>query len=99
MEKIILIKYGQLEKNISHKLKNISVKIHKNRSFMQIEFNEKDFKIINEKLSKIFGIHAYQVASVVNTNIESLDKEILSIAKEKNFKTFKVETKRSLKNF
>ncbi len=113
MKKIILIKYGELftkkgnrnffvtklEQNIMNKLKNIDIKIHKNKSFMQIEFNDKDFKIINEKLSKVFGIHAYQVANVVDTNIESLDQEIIAIAKEKDFKTFKVETKRSLKSF
>lgn len=113
MKKIILIKYGelftkkgnrnffvnQLCNNISHKLNDLNVKIYKNRSFMQIEFNEEEFEKIKEKLSKIFGIHSYQVANVVDTNIECLEKEILNVAKTKNFKTFKVETKRSYKKF
>ena len=113
MEKVILIKYGELftkkgnrkafikklDSNIRHKLKDIDVKIINNRSYMKLEFNEKDFEKINEKLSKIFGIHAYQVATVADTNIESIDDVVLKIAKEKNFKTFKVETKRSYKEF
>lgn len=113
MKKIILIKYGELftkkgnrktfinklQNNINHKLKDLDVKIHYNRSFMQIEFNESDFEKIKEKLSKIFGIHAYQVATVVDTNIDSISNEIVNIAKSKNFKNFKVETKRSYKQF
>ncbi len=113
MEKVILIKYGELftkkgnrkifinklESNIRHKLKEIDVKIINNRSYMMLEFNEKDLKKITKKLSKIFGIHAYNIATVANTNIESIEKEVIKIAKEKKFKTFKVETKRSYKNF
>ena len=64
---------------------------------MQLEFNEKDLEEIKKRLSKIFGIHAYQVASVVDTNIKSIEEEIIKISKEKEFKTFKVETKRSNK--
>ena len=113
MKKIILIKYGELftkkgnrkafinklQSNICHKLKEMDVKVKNNRSFMQLEFNEKDLEEIKKRLSKIFGIHAYQVASVVNTNIKSIEEEIIRVSKEKEFKTFKVETKRSYKEF
>ena len=70
MEKLILIKYGELttkkdnrkffvktlEQNILKKLKNI--KIEKTMSRMYITYNEIDETEILEQLQKIFGIHS-----------------------------------------
>lgn len=108
-----MIKYGELStkkgninffistlyKNIQNKLKNYDVKIYKDISRMYIEFNEKDLDKILEKINNIFGIHEYLVAYKIDTNIDVIENTALEIIKKENFKTFKVETKRSDKRF
>ena len=112
MEKIILIKYGELTtkknnrnlfinllyENIKNKLKNYDVKIVKNRVRMFIETNDNIDEIVNI-LSNIFGIHSIVVAYKVDNNIDSIKTNVLDIVKNISFKTFKVETKRSDKRF
>ena len=114
MEKIILIKYGELttkkqnrnlfinilENNIKNSLKEEKIKITKNRVRMFIEVEEETKYIpIIKKLQKIFGIHSIVLAYKSNNNIEELEKNIIDIVKNIPFHTFKVETKRSNKNF
>ena len=114
MEKIILIKYGELttkkqnrnqfinvlENNIKESLKDERIKLTKNRVRMFIETeDENKTKHIITKLQKIFGIHSIVLAYKSNNNIDILEKNILTIASSISFKTFKVETKRSNKNF
>lgn len=113
MEKLILIKYGELTtkkdnrnhfvkilaENIKNKLKEKNIKIEKTLSRMYITYEEKDEKEILEKLNQIFGIHSIVLCDKVNTNKDEIEKKILEILKEKNFKTFKVTTKRSDKTF
>ena len=114
MEKIILIKYGelttkkqnrkefinQLEKNIKEKLIDEKISLTKNRvrMFIKVEDEEKTERII-KKLQKIFGIHSIVLAYKSNNNINIIEENILSIVKSISFKTFKVETKRSNKSF
>ena len=112
MEKIILIKYGELTtkknnrnlfinllyENIKNKLKNYDVKIVKNRVRMFIETNDNIDEIVNI-LSNIFGIHSIVVAYKVDNNIDSIKNNVIDIVKNIEFKTFKVETKRSDKRF
>ena len=113
MDRVILIKYGELTtkkgnrkffvttlyKNIKEKLKGYDVKIHKDISRMYIEFNDKDLDIILKRINSIFGIHEYVVAYKVETEIEKIKECIRNIIKKEDFKTFKVETKRSYKEF
>ena len=114
MKKIILIKYGELttkkanrnlfinvlHNNIKDALKDYDIKIVKNRVRMFIEINNDDsFEEITDKLKKIFGIHGIVIAYEVDNNIDTIKNNILEIVKDINFKTFKVETKRSNKNF
>ena len=113
MNRVIMIKYGELTtkkgnrkffinnlySNIKKKLSNFDVAIHKDISRMYIEFNEVDLDEILRQINKIFGIHEYVVAYKVNTNIDEIKKSVLEIVKNKEFKTFKVETKRSNKKF
>lgn len=113
MERVILIKYGELTtkkgnrnffvnllyKSIQNKLKGYDVKIFKDLSRMYIEFDEKDLDNILERVNKIFGIHEYLVAYKVNTIDEEIRNKVLEIVKQEKFNTFKVETKRSYKNF
>ena len=111
MEKLILIKYGELttkkdnrkffvktlEQNILKKLKNI--KIEKTMSRMYITYDEREENEILEQLQKIFGIHSIVICDKVNTNEDEIKNKILEILKNKQFKTFKVSTKRSDKTF
>lgn len=113
MEKIILIKYGELttkknnrktfinllEKNVKNILKNYDIKITTTLVRMFIEVEEKYIDEVVIKLQKVFGIHSIVVAFKTNNNIDDIKQSIVEILKNKNFKTFKIETKRANKNF
>ena len=113
MNRVILIKYGELTtkkdnrnlfirilyNNLLNKLKDCHVNIYKDFSRMYIEFNDNDLDYILNKVNKVFGIHAYNVSYKIKTEISNIDNVILEIIGNTNFKTFKVETKRSDKNF
>ncbi len=113
MDRVILIKYGELStkkgnrnffintlyNNVRNKLKNFDVKISKDRARMYIIFKDSDLEAIKSIVDKIFGIHMYHIAYVVDTNEESIKKILLESVSRENFKTFKVETKRSDKTF
>lgn len=113
MEKIIMIKYGELttksgnrkmfinllKNNIKNAISN-DIKIVSDRVRMYISTN--DHEEVAEKLKKIFGIHGI----VVCTKIKSEEEEIISTLKKlvseldlSNYKTFKIITKRANKNF
>lgn len=113
MNKVILIKYGELTtkkgnrkffiqtlyKNIEKKLDGLDVHISKDISRMYIEFQDTDLDLILQKMQEIFGIHTFQVATKVETDAEIIKMTCLDMMKSKSFQTFKVETKRSNKNF
>lgn len=113
MKNLILIKYGELTTkkdnrnlfinmlctNISKTLKDFDYKIIKNRVRMFIEINEEDTDEIIKKLQKIFGIYSIVICDKVNNNIDEIGSKIVSVLNKKQFKTFKVETNRSNKNF
>ena len=113
MNRVILIKYGELttkkdnrkmfvnvlHKNIVNKLRGIDVFIYKDLSRMFIEFDEKDLDDILNRINKIFGIYAYTVAYKVYSSKEAIEEALIDILPTINFKTFKVETKRSDKSF
>ena len=113
MNRIILIKYGELTtkkgnrkffintlyNNIKNKLSHVDVNISRDISRMYIEFNDKDLDIILNKINQVFGIHTYQVAYKIESDVDTIKDTCLEIMKNKNFKTFKVETKRSDKSF
>lgn len=113
MEKLILIKYGELttkkdnrkffvktlENNIKNKLKNYQIEIESSMSRMYITYNESDELEIIDNLKKIFGIHSIVICDKVNTNEDKIKNKVLEILKDKQFKTFKVSTKRSDKTF
>ena len=114
MQKIILIKYGELTtkkanrnlfintlyQNIKDTLKDFNIKIEKTRVRMFIyPENNNQINEILDKLKKIFGIHSIVIAYKVDNNIDNIKNEVLNICKIIQFNTFKVETKRSNKNF
>ena len=113
MEKIILIKYGELTtkkanrnlfinkiyENIKLLLANYDVKITKNRVRMFIEVSDdKEEEVVNI-VKNIFGIHSIVIAYKVKTDIEEIKENILKIANTVDFNTFKVETDRADKSF
>ena len=113
MDRVILIKYGELSTkkanrnffiktlydNLKKKLNGFEVKIHKDRARMYIEFLEKDLDSIKNIVSKVFGIHTYHIAYIVETDDKVIQDKVLSTVREEEFKTFKIETRRSYKNF
>lgn len=114
MEKLIIIKYGELttkKDNINFFLRTLKNNIASNisdikhsitydfgRMFIEVEENKLD--IVKERLQNIFGILeiiiGYKSASL---NIEDIKENILKLAINEDFKTFKVVTKRSDKNY
>ena len=113
MDRVILIKYGELStkkanrnffintlfNNLKSKLSGYNVKIHKDRARMYVEFLEEDLEDIKNIVSKVFGIHTYHIAYIVQSEDSIIQDKLLSIVKEKEFNTFKIETRRSDKNF
>ena len=111
MEKIILIKYGELttkkanrkifvkmlEQNIRNILKDENVKIISDRVRMYIEGENLDN--IAKKLTKVFGLHGIVLCYKVNTNIDEIQNVVSMILKVSDAKTFKVITKRADKSF
>jgi len=111
MEKLILIKYGELttkkdnrnlfinklSENIKKILKDENIKIKKDRVRMYIY--TKDIERVSKKLLKVSGLHGIVIAHKVNTNTDDIKQAVLEILKDKTFKTFKVETKRADKSF
>ncbi len=109
MEKLILIKYGELTTkkdnrkffikelvtNIRKKIDNIEIEYSLDR--MYIKSSNLDEVII--KLKEIFGIHSIIECYKVNANIDEIKNTILTLLNEQNFNTFKVVTKRSDKSF
>ncbi len=113
MDKIILIKYGELStkkdnrnffintlySNIKNKLNSFDVKIYKDRARMYIEFLDKDLDNIKSIINKIFGIQEYDIAYICNSNIDDIKDLVLNSVKKEKFNTFKVIVKRSNKSF
>ena len=66
---------------------------------MYIKFKNEELDSIKGVIDKIFGIHMYHIAYIVETNEEAIKSKVLEILEAKTFSTFKVETKRSDKSF
>lgn len=109
MEKLILIKYGELttkKDNRKFFIKELVNNIRKKIDDVEIEYSldrmyikSNNIKETISKLKEVFGIYSIIECYKVNTNIDEIKNTILNILKEINFKTFKVITKRSDKTF
>lgn len=113
MQKILIVKYAELntkkdnigmflrtlKENIMVKTKDLAnITFDKGRMFLKT--NEEDFTKVLTILQKTFGIHEIMVGyQIEDTSLETIEEAILTILKEKDFKTFKVETKRSDKSY
>ncbi len=112
MKKLIIIKYGELttkhdninffiktlKNNIEASLSSINHTITYDVGRMFIETD--DFDEVINKLTNIFGIHEINTGYELETDdFESFSNELLNLVKEKEFTTFKVQTKRSNKKY
>ncbi|WP_290770536.1 tRNA uracil 4-sulfurtransferase ThiI [Anaerofustis sp.] len=115
MKKMIIVKYGEislkglnrkyfidlLAKNIRLSLRKFeNIKVHTIQSRIIVsgykEENEED--IIN-RLKKVFGIVYLTKCYEVEKDMDKIKETALKIMKENDYKTFKVETKRSDKKY
>ncbi len=88
-----------LKENIKKSLKDVKHTFTPMHSRYLIEdFNEFDYDIITERLSKIAGIHNYSKALVVANDLDEITTAVLSLCKGKSG-TFKIETNRADKTF
>lgn len=113
MQKLIMIKYAELntkKDNIGMFLKalkeNIAEKIgdkatilfDKGRMF--IKASDEHFDEVLLKVQKVFGIHEIMIGYETNsTDIEVIEEALLLVTRDLSFTSFKVETKRSDKNY
>ena len=111
MEKIIIIKYGELstkkdninyfltilKKNIINSLTGINYDITYDKSRMFIS-TDNFLECIN-RLKKVFGIHKITIGYKISNEFSEIENSSLELLKDKEFKTFKVNTKRSNKKY
>ncbi len=110
MKKAILIKYGELstkkdninffltrlKSNILEALKGIDARVEYDLGRMFIYTD--DFGKVLDKVKNIFGIHEINICYIIDSiDIDIVFKQVLGLVEEKEFKTFKVESKRSNK--
>jgi thiamine biosynthesis protein ThiI len=114
MKKLIMIKYGELstkKDNINYFLKllktdieaaltGMEVSIRYDRGRMFVDPLENDFEIVAKKIQNVFGIHEILIVyEIPSTDIEVIKESLKELIKGYSFETFKVETKRSDKNY
>lgn len=114
VKKIIIIKYGELttkkdninfflstlKDNLKYSLKDEEVLISYDKGRMFIDANEEIVDRVIEKLKKTFGIHEINIGYELDDNsLDNIKSCLLELIKDKNINTFKVETKRSDKNY
>ena len=113
MKKLIIIKYGELttkkdninffiktlKTNLEETLSNYKCEISYDKGRMFIESDD-DLEIIKDKVKNTFGIHEINIAyKLDNTDFDNIATNLLTLIEDKQFDTFKVETKRSNKNY
>jgi thiamine biosynthesis protein ThiI len=113
MKKIIMIKYGELttkkdninlfistlNKNIRTKLAKFNVTTNYDKGRMFIDVLDNSYDEVIDLLKEVFGIHEIIIGYKLDTlELDSICNTLLELLKDKEIKTFKVETKRSNKN-
>lgn len=111
MEKLIIIKYGELttkkdninfflktlKKNVIDILGDLPYECSYDASRMFIKTTE--FEKVIAKLKQVFGIHKITIAYELSNDILEIKKGIISLLENKNFRTFKIAVKRSYKKY
>ena len=113
MEKIILIKYGELTtkkdnrnlfinkiyEHLKQALSEYDINIIYTRDRMFIEPKNENIDLIVDIVKNIFGIHSIVIAYKVQTNIDLIRDGVLNVASIVDFNNFKVQVDRSDKKF
>lgn len=114
MKKIVIIKYGELttkkdninlfistlRDEVKRALDGLSAEISYDKGRMFIGADDEYYDKIILKLQKVFGIHEINLGYQIDDNsIEEIEKQVIELVSERDFKTFKVETKRSDKTY
>jgi tRNA uracil 4-sulfurtransferase len=111
MDKLIVIKYGELstkkanisyflatlKKNVVKKLTGIDAKVTFDRGRMFIA--TKSYDEVIKRLQEVFGIHEIVIAYKMSTDMATITANLLKLVNDLDFKTFKVVTKRSDKDY
>jgi len=109
MKKVIFLKYGELstkKDNINFFIKTLSEDIKKNlKDDIEIKYDygrmfiipkNNNFEDVAKKLQSIFGIHEIVIAhKMTDKELEVIKENLIKLVQEKEFKTFKVNVKRS----
>ena len=66
---------------------------------LYIELNDENYELIKEDLKQVFGYAYFSGAILVERDIEEIKKTALELTKKKDYKTFKMVSKRSDKSF
>lgn len=114
MKQLIIIKYGEmttkkdniglflkaLKDNVTFALQQEEVTIEYDSGRMFINCLKNNFESVLIRLKKVFGIHEIIVGYELEKNdIEFLKSSLKELIENKEFKTFKIETKRSNKKY
>jgi len=113
MEKVIFLKYAELstkKDNINFFLKTLHDDIIKNlKEDIEIKYDygrmfiipkNNNFEVVTKKLQNIFGIHEIIVANIIkNKELENIKEKVIELIKDRDFKTFKIDIKRSDKSY
>ena len=113
MEKILMIKYGELftkkdnikvfinklYNNIKNKIDDNTIKVTKDRVRMYIYPSDDNIDKTISKLQEVFGIHSIVICYKVESDLESIKNRALELLKDEKFNTFKVTTNRADKTF
>ncbi len=103
MEKLILIKYGELttkkgnrnifisllENNVKKILKDYDIFIKRDRVRMYINVDNKYINEVSLKLKKVFGIQSIVICYKVNNNSEDIQNKVLEVLKNEKIENFK----------
>ena len=113
MEKIILIKYGELttkkgnrnffvktlKNNLEIKLKKYKASITMDLARMYITYDETKEEQVIDAINTTFGIHSYHMIYTCESTKEAITDLLIETIEKVDFKTFKVKVKRSDKSF
>ncbi len=114
MQKIIIIKYAELstkkdninfflstlKENLKASLRDYKVNITYDKGRMFINGPEENFDLITDKLTKTFGIHEINIGyELENNNLDNISASLIELIKDKDITTFKINAKRSDKNY
>ena len=114
MKKILIIKYAELntkksninffikilKDNVTKALNGVNALVYYDKGRMFIESDDNNYDLILSKVKNVFGIHELIIGYKYDeTNLESIEKNIVELLKDYDISTFKVITKRSDKSY